>query len=109
MARVLIYEPDAALRQLLELQVEHLGHEVADGTELFDIAVIEPAEPTGLELASELRDLLPHLPIVFASTHHPTSETHALRPHAHLVKPFGLRRLGSALAGAVEMLPVGTR
>jgi CheY-like chemotaxis protein len=104
MARVLIFEPDLHVRQLLELQVEHLGHETVRGDSLFDIALIEPAVPDGFAFARALRDRFPDLPLVFVSVRFPTGDTAALRPHAHLVKPFGLRVLGSALAGAEEML-----
>ena len=104
MARILIFEPDPCVSHLLELQIEHLGHEVAHEGGPFDIALIEPAVPEGFALARRLRELAPALPIVFVSMRYPNAETTTLRPHAHLVKPFGLRVLGSALAGAAEML-----
>jgi CheY-like chemotaxis protein len=102
--RILIFEPDPAVRQLLETQVEYLGFEVASEDEHFDIALVETARREGLELARRLRRALPGVPLVIASTRGPNPDTRRLDPHAHLAKPFGLRLLGSALEGAAEML-----
>ena len=109
MLRVLIEEPDAAVRQLLELEVEHLGYAVADETGPYDIALIEPADPAAYALAQRLHTLEPSVPIVFVSVRSRTAQFAAIRPYAHLVKPFSLRALGSALAGASEMIPPRAR
>jgi CheY-like chemotaxis protein len=105
MARIHVHEPDATMRQLLEVQLEHLGHVPAAADEPFDIAVVEPADPDGLSLSSELREQRPELPLIFVSTLPPDPRTEALRPYAHLLKPYELRALASAIEGAVEMLP----
>ncbi len=105
MLRVLIQEPDPSVRQLLELEVEHLGYEVAEEAGPFDIALIEPADPEGYELAERLYTLEPRVPVVFVSVRSRTADFAAVRPYAHLLKPFSLRALGSALMGASEMLP----
>ena len=109
MLRIFIQEPDPSVRQLLELEVEHLGYEVADEAGPFDIALIEPADPEGYLLAERLHTQQPQIPIVFVSVQSRNAEFSALRPHAHLLKPFSLRVLGSALAGAAEMIPPRTR
>ena len=107
--RVLISEPDPAVRLLLETQVEYLGFEVASEDEHFDIALVETAVHEGLELARRLRHALPGVPLVITSIRSPSPETRRLDSHAHLVKPFGLRLLGSALESAAEMLRAPTR
>ena len=103
MERILIVECDTSVRQLIELQVAFLGYSVAESADECDIAVIEPADARGYAAARRLRRDRPDVPLVFTSIRYPTQETIALEPFAHLVKPFGLRRLASALAAACEM------
>jgi DNA-binding response OmpR family regulator len=103
MHRILIVEPDRYVRELLELQIEYLGFELAGGAEDCDIILLEPSTARGLASARVLRARHPDLPLIFVSIRYPTAETIALRPFAHLVKPFGLRRLASALVAATEM------
>lgn len=108
MISVIIFEPDPCVRQLLETQAEYLGFEVASQDGHFDIALVETAVHEGLEFARRLRRALPDVPLVIASIRSPNPETRRLDPYAHLVKPFGLRLLGSALEGATEMLRTPT-
>ena len=105
MARILILEPDAEVRQLLALQVRHLGHEAVCGGEgtgaaggsALDAAIVEPAAPGGLDAAHVLRNVWPDLPLVFVSVQPPSAESRALAPAAHVVKPVRLTELERAL------------
>lgn len=114
MARILIAENRQAVRRLMELRVERLGHEPVawtgqdvDAAEL-DAVLVEPADPEALAFARELRRAHPSLPIVISSVRERTLETASLRPTAHLVKPFALSRLERALADALALaLPLG--
>jgi hypothetical protein len=102
--RVLIWEPHADIKALLELVVRRLGHEPVGfepaldlGT--VDVAVIEPGEPEGMRLAIRVHD---HgTPIIFTSIFPPDDASRALEPTAYLVKPFPLYRLEEAIADAL--------
>jgi len=104
-ARILIFEPHADIRSLLELVVHRLGHEavlVDDANAALlpvDAAVIEPGDGNGLPLAQRLR--AQGTPIVFASIFPPDNELLALGPVAYLVKPFSLYELETALCDAL--------
>jgi CheY-like chemotaxis protein len=105
MARVLICEPHDDIRALLELVVRRLGHEpVAGGGAALahpgvDVAVIEPGEADGLQLARALRE---HgVPVLFTSIYPPSDDLLELGPVAYLVKPFPLSTLERALEQAL--------
>lgn len=105
MARILIVEPHADIRALLEHVVRRLGHEpvVADWHEDelpgVDAAVIEPGDPQGLPYARRLREL--NLPVVFTSIFPAEPEALRLEPAAYFVKPFALIDLETALESAL--------
>jgi CheY-like chemotaxis protein len=107
-ARILICEPHADIRALLEFVVLRLGHEaaVADGSreQLLeaDALVLEPGDGDALALASWAREHLPGLALVCTSIYPSWPDVEALRPDAYLVKPFPLLRLEHALAAALE-------
>jgi CheY-like chemotaxis protein len=109
MARILIAEKHPAVRRMLELRLEHLGHEpvACDGgtaiAETVDAAVVEPSDPETMWFARMLRRDHPNLPIVISSSRGRTLETAGLRPAAHLVKPFALSRLERALDDALAL------
>jgi CheY-like chemotaxis protein len=109
MARILIAENSPAVRRLLELRLERLGHEavawddVHVALETVDVALVEPADPEVLAFARSLRRADPDLPIVVSSARGRTLETAWLRPTAHLVKPFALSRLERALDDALAL------
>lgn len=108
MARVLILETSPAVRRLLELRLERLGHEpvLQDGEaalETIDVALVEPADPETLAVARSLRRDDPDLPIVVSSVRGRSLETASLRPAAHLVKPFALSRLERAVDDALAL------
>jgi DNA-binding response OmpR family regulator len=108
-ARILIVEPHADIRALLELVVRRLGHEPVfeDGDAPpsdVDAAVIEPGEGNGLELARTLCEQC--VPVLFTSIFPAGREALELRPHTYLVKPFPLHVLERALAAALISAPV---
>ena len=116
-ASVLVQEHDEHVRTLLEAQLAALGHEALvcgeEGARWsprhFDVAIVEPAIPPGLQLARDLRIARPGTPLVLASVMAPTDETRALAPVVHLLKPFRLAELAEALALALASGPVGAR
>jgi len=108
MARVLIAEPSADVRVLLERAVRRLGHEPlvpsAPGAPLPpppDVLLLEPAFHGGLELARALRRDHPHVAIVICSIYPPTAELQALAPAAYVLKPFARDTLEDALHAAI--------
>jgi CheY-like chemotaxis protein len=112
MGRILIAEPHADVRSLFEFVVERLGHEplsVAseDANELptIDALIVEPAAPSALELAQNLRARFPELPIVCASIFPAEPAALELGPLAYLEKPFGLSELEYVLRLAMERRP----
>ena len=105
-ARVLISEPHPDSRALFELVVRRAGHEPVGLGELADreppeLMILEPASGEALAIAHQLRRRLEDLPIICASIRPANGETAALRPTAHLVKPFRLAELEAALASAL--------
>jgi CheY-like chemotaxis protein len=114
MARILIAENRQAVRRLMELRVEQLGHQPVTWTggavhvAEVDVALVEPANPETLAFARQLRRDHPNLPIVISSVRERSLETAWLRPAAHLVKPYALSRLERALDDALAFaLPLG--
>jgi hypothetical protein len=107
-AKILIIEPHADIRSLLELVVRRLGHEpmVWEGGDpqplAADAAVIEPGEGAGLTLARRLRRL--GIPVLITSIFPPERETLDLQPSAYLVKPFPLYALENALHSALAQV-----
>ena len=105
MARILIVEPHADIRSLLELVINRLGHEpviytgVADDALDVDAAVIEPGEGPGIAVAKQLRPR--GVAVVFISIFPAESEALSLEPSAYLVKPFPLYALEHALTDAL--------
>jgi DNA-binding response OmpR family regulator len=106
-ARVLICEPHDDISALLELVVRRLGHEPVafDGGDVdhigVDAAVIEPGEPSALEVARSLR--LRNVPVLFTSIYPPDAHALELNPAAYLVKPFPLYALERALEAALAV------
>ncbi|MEZ5100840.1 MAG: hypothetical protein R3C15_13775 [Thermoleophilia bacterium] len=109
LGRILIGEPHREVREVLGSLVAGLGHEAvhAPGADLpggaddLVAAIVDPADPDALDLARALRVARPDLPIVGASGHGPSAETRSLAPDAHLLKPFPLDDLATALTAAV--------
>jgi CheY-like chemotaxis protein len=107
MARVLIVEPHADLRMLLDLVVRRLGHEpvvrrLGEGHPAgLDAGVIEVGDGSGLLAARRLREL--GCPVVLMGVVPAGDEARAIGASAYLVKPFPLHRLERALT---SVLPV---
>jgi two-component SAPR family response regulator len=108
MAKVLIAEPSADVRALLERSIVRLGHEAVtldrsraiEGREA-DVLLLEPAFNGGVELAQLMRSSQPELAIVICSIYPPSPELSELSPVAHLLKPFQRDALEHALTAAV--------
>jgi CheY-like chemotaxis protein len=111
MARVLIAEPSADVRALLERAVRRLGHEpVVHGRRSLDgagadVLLLEPAFNGGLELARTLRRDQPELAIVICSIFPPSAELQDLAPAAYVLKPFQRDTLEDALQLALGATP----
>jgi CheY-like chemotaxis protein len=105
MARILISEPHPDVRVLLEAVVRRAGHEPVGHGELADetpeLMILEPASADGLAAAAGLRRRLGDLPIICTSIEPPSASTKALRPVAHLLKPFRLVDLEAAIGAAL--------
>lgn len=107
MARVLIAEPSADVRALLERAVRRLGHEPLvhppppGRAGPPDVLLLEPAFHDGLELARRLQRTHPQLAIVICSIYPPSEELQALAPAAHVLKPFARDTLDDALLAAI--------
>jgi hypothetical protein len=106
MAKILICEPHPDLRILLEAVVRRAGHEPVGQGELTshdapELIILEPASADSLTAANGLRRRLEDLPLIFTSILPPSAETEALRPAAHLMKPFRLGELETAIASAL--------
>lgn len=106
MARILISEPHPDLRILLEAVVRRAGHEPVGHGELTSddapaVMILEPASADDLAAAAGLRRRLEELPIICTSIFPASDETRALRPVAHLIKPFRLGDLEAAIVSAL--------
>jgi hypothetical protein len=107
-ARILIVEPHAEVRELLERVVGRLGHEAvpaqAGGLDLssVDACVLEPAASAGDEAAHALAQA--GIPTVCVSIWPPSAGLHELDPVAYLLKPFALDDLERALVDAVRRI-----
>ena len=106
MARILIIEPHADIRALLEYVVRRLGHEpvlpdwhMAEPPDV-DAAVIEPGDPQGLPYARRLHER--GMPVVFASIFPAEQDALDLEPAAYFVKPFALNELETVLCNALD-------
>ncbi|MCW2955020.1 MAG: response regulator receiver protein [Conexibacter sp.] len=108
MSRVLIAEPSADIRALLEHVVARAGHypiryqrsrhgRLPD----VDVLLLEPALVGGIELASRVRTEQPHVAIVICSIFSPGPQTQELDPVAHVLKPFPRETLEDALRLAI--------
>ncbi len=111
MARILIVEPHADIRSLLELVINRLGHEPVvynGGSEEqtnIDAAVIEPGAGPGIAVARQLRPQ--GVEVVFISIFPPELDVLDLKPSAYLVKPFPLYALENALTEALANVASG--
>lgn len=106
MARILVVEPHAEVRELLERVVRRLGNEpvrapaAGGGVPAADAAIVEPAFPGAEALLRALRHA--GVPTVCVSIYPPSSEVQRLQPVAYLLKPFTLAGLEGALEAALS-------
>jgi DNA-binding response OmpR family regulator len=101
--RILIAEPDADVRELLELTVRRLGYEAVSAGDSCDIdaVLLEPACAVG---RSVLRGFGADAPPVVCLSVYPREE--GLEPSAsvaYLMKPVSSSEIGAALRAAVAV------
>jgi DNA-binding response OmpR family regulator len=106
-ARILIVEESQDLGGLFARFLAQRGHSVAlHGTAAvwsrFDLLLLEPTSPGGLEIAAAVRAHQPNLPIVCTAAHPPTAAVRALAPAAYLTKPVHLDVLARAVGHALR-------
>jgi CheY-like chemotaxis protein len=110
--RILILEPQPDIRELVRRVAARLGHqtliELSPEHPEVDAVVVEPESYRALKVAQELRERSPELPIICASIAPPNDTTRALRPAAHLQKPFTLEELQRVLVAQVPASSVDT-
>jgi CheY-like chemotaxis protein len=105
-ARILICEPHAEVRELLAHVVVRLGHEpvdalahAPDGDDV-DAVLLEPAHAPSREAVARLRVSRPGLPVVCTSIHPPAADD-GIDAFAYLLKPFALEDLEDGLMRAL--------
>jgi hypothetical protein len=99
---VLISEPNAEVRRLLELTVERLGYELvkappAGPPPAADAVLLEPAAPESRTLLHRFGDEVP--PVVCLSAYPPEAGLAPPESVAYLVKPSSTAAVGDALRG----------
>jgi len=112
MATIMVADEHDEVQRLLSYVVARVGHtpvfwtaaqsDVLDG---FEALLVEPAFPGCFRYAQAVRSARPELPIVFVSIYPPTPEVSALGGVVHLLKPFSLCELESALEHALLAAP----
>lgn len=113
MATIMVADEHDEVQRLLSHMVARVGHTpvmwtAAQSDELhgFDALLVEPAFPCSFRYAQAVRSARPELPIVSVSIYPPTPDVRALGCMAHLLKPFSLGELESALEQALVAPPV---
>jgi CheY-like chemotaxis protein len=107
MASILLSEADPDVRRLLVVLLERLGHEaiVLEGgvstPPSADLMLLEPAEPTRLEQAREIREQRPSLPVVCVSVLPVEARFLTLGPLGYLTKPFTFEQLSTVIDSAL--------
>lgn len=107
MATILILEPHAEVRDLLERIVRRLGHEPVLDTGSLDVETIGVdvvlAEPAGQGTLERIRTVAAATgaSVVCVSIYPPSEGVSALKPVAYLLKPFSLIELERALLTAL--------
>ncbi|HVD10291.1 MAG TPA: response regulator [Gaiellaceae bacterium] len=112
MATVMVADEHDEVQRLLSHMVARVGHTpvlwtAAQGDALhgFEALLVEPAFPGCFRFAKAVRSARPELPIVCVSIYPPTPDVRALGCVVHLLKPFSLHELESALEQAVLASP----
>jgi DNA-binding response OmpR family regulator len=107
MASILLSEADPDVRRLLVVLLERLGHETivleggAESPPSADLMVLEPAAPSRLDQAREIRAQQPEMPVVCVSVLPAEARFLTLGPLAHLTKPFTFAQLDETIEAAL--------
>jgi CheY-like chemotaxis protein len=104
-ARILILEPEAELRDLFSRVARRLGHEsVTDAAgDAVDAVLVEPENARSLAAARDLHDRFPNVPVICASIASASSDVRReLHPRRYLLKPFPVAELERALNDALD-------
>jgi hypothetical protein len=103
-AKILILEPHADVRDLIAHVVEDAGHEPVldeNGGLQVDAMLLEPASPILRRTARKVLESRPETALVCVSIDPPNTASSSLRPAVHVLKPFSLGELKQALADAL--------
>ncbi|MGI8606152.1 MAG: hypothetical protein ACR2L0_03210 [Gaiellaceae bacterium] len=108
MATIMVADEHDEVQLLLSYVVARVGHTPVSWTAAlgdvvlgFEALLVEPAYPGCFRYAQAVRNARPELPIVCVSIYPPTPEVSALGGVVHLLKPFSLSKLESALEQAL--------
>jgi hypothetical protein len=108
MARIVIWEPRAELRDLFEATVAQMGHEptlsgeLRDWSPAADAFLVDVDEEGAAEAVARAMADAPGLPLIACSIYPRGERPMGLEPVAHLVKPFSRPELERAIAEAVR-------
>jgi CheY-like chemotaxis protein len=112
MATIMVADEHDEVQRLLSFVVARVGHTpvlwtAAESNALhdFEALLVEPAVPGCLRYAQAVRRARPEVPIVSVSIYPPTPDVKALGCVMHLLKPFSLCELESALEQALLAAP----
>jgi CheY-like chemotaxis protein len=113
MATIMVADEHDEVQRLLSYMVARVGHTPilwgaaeSDVLHGFEALVVEPAVPGCFRYAQAVRSERPELPIVCVSIYPPTPDVRALGGVVHMLKPFSLSELESALEQALLAPPV---
>jgi len=109
MAKILICEPYAALRDLLEQIVTEMGHQASlydpkdqhTSDQRADLLILDPADPDAHKWARQQRLNNPDLPILCVSRQSLKQHADDLAPTTYLVKPVTVSELEAAIAATL--------
>jgi hypothetical protein len=112
MATIMVADEHDEVQRLLSYVVARVGHTPllwtaaqSDALHGFEALLVEPALPGCFRYAQAVRRARPELPIVCVSIYPPTPDVGALGCVVHLLKPFSLCELESALELALLAPP----
>lgn len=112
MATVMVTDEHDEVQRLLSHMVARVGHAPvlwtaaqSDVLHGFEALLVEPAFPGCFRYAQAVRNERPELPIICVSIYPPTPDVRALGCVVHLLKPFSLSELESALEQALLAPP----
>ena len=108
MARILICEPVAETRELLERLVIRIGHDIVgiEDLETIDVLLFEPGSPAGLAIARRVLETCPNASLVACSAD-PARAPQLTSPRlvASLMQPFSPTDLAHALRACTSATP----